>query len=175
MGGNQTFRDPSTPLFTFMCFTNGARTNRSGVHAVPGRPAVSLSFFNQSFEFFLVGEFWFKWTKFLLDFHRNSEKSQRSQLDLCVVLFRTRNPANPEVGRLVEHSKRQVAPSKRFFWHFFLTNFPFNRCAALLEPTKCWNVIFTFSFVWRSITGTPASKILCCSPNVYLQFTALSD
>lgn len=41
-------------------------------------------------------------------FHRNSEKSQRSQLDLCVVLFRTRNPANPEVGRLVEHSKRQV-------------------------------------------------------------------
>lgn len=43
---------------------------------------------------------------------RNSEKSQRSQLDLCVVLFRTRNPANPtsvEVGRLVEHSKRQVS------------------------------------------------------------------
>ncbi|XP_063703467.1 calpain-D [Culicoides brevitarsis] len=39
---------------------------------------------------------------------RNSEKSQRSQLDLCVVVFRTRNPANPEVGRLVEHSKRQV-------------------------------------------------------------------
>jgi len=25
-----------------------------------------------------------------------------------VVVFRTRNPANPEVGRLVEHSKRQV-------------------------------------------------------------------
>ncbi|XP_021707581.1 calpain-D isoform X2 [Aedes aegypti] len=39
---------------------------------------------------------------------RNSEKSQRSQLDLCVVVFRTRNPAKPEVGRLVEHSKRQV-------------------------------------------------------------------
>lgn len=39
---------------------------------------------------------------------RNSEKSQRSQLDLCVVVFRTRSPANPEVGRLVEHSKRQV-------------------------------------------------------------------
>lgn len=39
---------------------------------------------------------------------RNSEKSQRSQLDLCVVIFRTRSLANPEVGRLVEHSKRQV-------------------------------------------------------------------
>lgn len=39
---------------------------------------------------------------------RNSEKSQRSQLDLCVVIFRTRSPAHPEVGRLVEHSKRQV-------------------------------------------------------------------
>nr|NP_996524.2 small optic lobes, isoform F [Drosophila melanogaster]AAS65411.2 small optic lobes, isoform F [Drosophila melanogaster] len=39
---------------------------------------------------------------------RNSEKSQRSQLDLCVVIFRTRSPAAPEIGRLVEHSKRQV-------------------------------------------------------------------
>lgn len=39
---------------------------------------------------------------------RNSEKSQRSQLDLCVVVFRTRSPTSPEVGRLVEHSKRQV-------------------------------------------------------------------
>ncbi|XP_011503492.1 PREDICTED: calpain-D-like [Ceratosolen solmsi marchali] len=39
---------------------------------------------------------------------RNSEKSQRSQLDLCVVVFRTRSPAAPEIGRLVEHSKRQV-------------------------------------------------------------------
>ncbi|XP_058838009.1 calpain-D isoform X2 [Topomyia yanbarensis] len=39
---------------------------------------------------------------------RNSEKSQRSQLDLCVVVFKTQNSAEPEVGRLVEHSKRQV-------------------------------------------------------------------
>jgi hypothetical protein len=43
-----------------------------------------------------------------LNLYRNSEKSQRSQLDLCIVLFKTRNPANPDVGRLVEHSKRQV-------------------------------------------------------------------
>ncbi|XP_058468129.1 calpain-D isoform X6 [Malaya genurostris] len=39
---------------------------------------------------------------------RNSEKSLRSQLDLCVVVFKTRNSTQPEVGRLVEHSKRQV-------------------------------------------------------------------
>uniref|UniRef100_A0A023F4R8 Putative calpain-like thiol protease family n=2 Tax=Triatoma infestans TaxID=30076 RepID=A0A023F4R8_TRIIF len=39
---------------------------------------------------------------------RNSEKSQRSQLDLCVVVFRTRSAAIPSIGRLVEHSKRQV-------------------------------------------------------------------
>ncbi|XP_067638537.1 calpain-D isoform X2 [Eurosta solidaginis] len=39
---------------------------------------------------------------------RNSEKSMRSQLDLCIVIFRTRSPASPEIGRLVEHSKRQV-------------------------------------------------------------------
>lgn len=43
---------------------------------------------------------------------RNSEKSQRSQLDLCVVIFRTRSPAAPEIGRLVEHSKRQVSPCR---------------------------------------------------------------
>lgn len=47
---------------------------------------------------------------------RNSEKSQRSQLDLCVVIFRTRSPANPEVGRLVEHSKRQVIEIGFFFF-----------------------------------------------------------
>lgn len=44
---------------------------------------------------------------------RNSEKSQRSQLDLCVVIFRTRSPAAPEIGRLVEHSKRQVSESQK--------------------------------------------------------------
>ncbi|CAG9837189.1 unnamed protein product [Diabrotica balteata] len=37
---------------------------------------------------------------------RKSEKSQRSQLDLCVVLFRAR--AGSTIGSLVEHSKRQV-------------------------------------------------------------------
>ncbi|CAG9859279.1 unnamed protein product [Phyllotreta striolata] len=37
---------------------------------------------------------------------RKSEKSQRSQLDLCVVLFKAR--AGSTIGNLVEHSKRQV-------------------------------------------------------------------
>nr|CAI5835043.1 unnamed protein product [Callosobruchus analis] len=37
---------------------------------------------------------------------RKSEKSQRSQLDLCVVLFKAR--ASTTIGNLVEHSKRQV-------------------------------------------------------------------
>ncbi|XP_044254204.1 calpain-D-like isoform X1 [Tribolium madens] len=37
---------------------------------------------------------------------RKSEKSQRSQLDLCVVLFKARNGST--IGSLVEHSKRQV-------------------------------------------------------------------
>lgn len=44
---------------------------------------------------------------------RNSEKSQRSQLDLCVVLFRGLETSQSDsqklvLGRLVEHSKRQV-------------------------------------------------------------------
>jgi calpain-15 len=50
----------------------------------------------------------FKLEKLVASARRNSEKSQRSQLDLCVVVFRTRSPAAPQVGRLVEHSKRQV-------------------------------------------------------------------
>ncbi|KAH9644323.1 hypothetical protein HF086_000060, partial [Spodoptera exigua] len=40
---------------------------------------------------------------------RNSEKSQRSQLDLCVVVFRTKSGPNAQVGKLVAHSKRQVS------------------------------------------------------------------
>ncbi|XP_028035624.1 calpain-D isoform X2 [Bombyx mandarina] len=39
---------------------------------------------------------------------RNSAKSQRSQLDLCVVVFRTRSGPTAQVGKLVAHSKRQV-------------------------------------------------------------------
>ena len=51
---------------------------------------------------------------------RNSEKSQRSQLDLCVVVFRTSNEGAPQLGRVVEHSKRQVRG--------------FVGCHAMLEP-----------------------------------------
>ncbi|XP_072945477.1 uncharacterized protein sol [Epargyreus clarus] len=39
---------------------------------------------------------------------RNSAKSQRSQLDLCVVVFRTKSGPSAQVGKLVAHSKRQV-------------------------------------------------------------------
>uniref|UniRef100_A0A8D9ASX2 Calpain-D n=1 Tax=Cacopsylla melanoneura TaxID=428564 RepID=A0A8D9ASX2_9HEMI len=44
---------------------------------------------------------------------RNSEKSQRSQLDLCVVILRTKLSSSDvatsaQVGKLIEHSKRQV-------------------------------------------------------------------
>ena len=51
---------------------------------------------------------------------RNSEKHQRSQLDLCVVVFRTSNESAPQLGRVVEHSKRQVRG--------------FVGCHAMLEP-----------------------------------------
>ncbi|GBP05145.1 Calpain-D [Eumeta japonica] len=39
---------------------------------------------------------------------RNSAKSQRSQLDLCVVVFRTKSGPSAQIGKLVAHSKRQV-------------------------------------------------------------------
>lgn len=43
-----------------------------------------------------------------LNDNRSSAKAQRSQLDLCVVVFRARAGAAPHPGRLVAHSKRQV-------------------------------------------------------------------
>ncbi|XP_066254122.1 calpain-D-like [Euwallacea similis] len=49
---------------------------------------------------------------------RKSEKSQRSQLDLCVVLFKARQGTT--IGGLVEHSKRQVRG--------------FVGCCKMLEP-----------------------------------------
>ena len=39
---------------------------------------------------------------------RNSEKAARCQLDLCVVIFRTSSSGAPQIGKLVQHSKRQV-------------------------------------------------------------------
>lgn len=79
---------------------------------------------------------------------RNSEKSQRSQLDLCVVIFRTRSLANPEVGRLVEHSKRQVSRRMSIFpeiFHSFLSIFRvinqisnINICSTFLGSWLCW-------------------------------------
>ena len=57
---------------------------------------------------------------------RNSEKSQRSQLDLCVVVFRTSNETSPQLGRVVEHSKRQVRG--------------FVGCHAMLEP-GCYLIV----------------------------------
>ncbi|KPJ11045.1 Calpain-D [Papilio machaon] len=39
---------------------------------------------------------------------RTQAKSQRSQLDLCVVVFRTKSGPSAQVGKLVAHSKRQV-------------------------------------------------------------------
>jgi len=70
---------------------------------------------------------------------RNSEKSARSQLDLCVVIFRTRlvslrvpcptlpsSGGPPQIGKLVQHSKRQVRG--------------FVGCHAMLEP-GCYLVV----------------------------------
>nr|XP_045624672.1 calpain-D-like isoform X2 [Procambarus clarkii] len=63
--------------------------------------------------------------------HRNSENSQRSPLDLCVVLFRTTTTATPTVGALVKHSKRQVRG--------------FVGCHAMLEPGAYIAVCLAFN------------------------------
>ncbi|XP_071056352.1 calpain-D isoform X3 [Onthophagus taurus] len=52
---------------------------------------------------------------------RKSEKSQRSQLDLCIVVFKARSNSS-NIGNLVEHSKRQVRG--------------FVGCNKMLEPAE---------------------------------------
>lgn len=94
---------PSALVLTqalILCLTDCTRAYRNRVYSVSRGTKVCCVFFrfkkiSSSFNF-------------ISEISRNSEKSQRSQLDLCVVVFRTRSPAAPEVGRLVEHSKRQV-------------------------------------------------------------------
>ncbi|XP_023335582.1 calpain-D isoform X1 [Eurytemora carolleeae] len=57
---------------------------------------------------------------------RSAEKSSRSQLDLCIVIFRTSSNQTPRIGKLVRHSKRQVRG--------------FVGCHAMLEP-GCYLVL----------------------------------
>ncbi|XP_076053464.1 calpain-D-like isoform X2 [Oratosquilla oratoria] len=73
--------------------------------------------------------------------HRNSESSQRSPLDLCVVLFRTTPTAAPTVGALMKHSKRQVRG--------------FVGCHAMLEPGAYLAVCLAFNH-WH--TGLDVSE-----------------
>ena len=67
---------------------------------------------------------------------RNSERSQRSQLDLCVVIFRTSSDgSSPQLGKVIEHSKRQVRG--------------FVGCHAMLEP-GCYLVVCLAFNHWQS-------------------------
>ncbi|CAL4119259.1 unnamed protein product, partial [Meganyctiphanes norvegica] len=75
------------------------------------------------------------------DGHRNSENSLRSQLDLCVVLFRTTVTSSPTLGALVKHSKRQVRG--------------FVGCHAMLEPGAYMAVCLAFNH-WH--TGLDVSE-----------------
>jgi len=73
---------------------------------------------------------------------RNSERSQRSQLDLCVVVFRTSSDGScPQLGKVIEHSKRQVRG--------------FVGCHAMLEP-GCYLVVCLAFNHWH--TGMSESQ-----------------
>lgn len=101
---------------------------------------------------------------------RNSEKSQRSQLDLCIVAFRAR--AMHDIGRLVEHSKRQVRG--------------FVGCHKMLEPDQYLLVCLAFNH-WHTGMEDPSSypqyvlaihsskKIMAeqLSPSVYILADAI--
>jgi len=79
---------------------------------------------------------------------RNSQKSSRCQLDLCIVIFRTSSSTSPKIGKLVRHSKRQV----RGFVGFH----------AMLEP-GCYLVICMAFNHWHtsvSVTSTFPDYVL---------------
>lgn len=68
---------------------------------------------------------------------RNAEKSQRCQLDLCVLVFRAANSTAGKVGSLVKHSRRQVRG--------------FVGCHAMLEPGIYIVVCLAFNH-WHTST-----------------------
>ncbi|XP_035213124.1 calpain-D-like [Stegodyphus dumicola] len=70
---------------------------------------------------------------------RNAERSQRSQLDLCVVVFRTSDPSRGQVGALIKHSKRQVRG--------------FVGCHAMLEPGMYIVVCLAFNHWHTSLNS----------------------
>ncbi|KAI1286999.1 Calpain-D [Halotydeus destructor] len=71
---------------------------------------------------------------------RNAERSQRSQLDLCVLVFRAVNSTLGKVGSLAKHSKRQVRG--------------FVGCHAMLEPGIYVVVCLAFNHWHTSFSST---------------------
>jgi calpain-15 len=76
---------------------------------------------------------------------RNSSRSNRSQLDLCVVLFRSNATGAPQLGKLIQCSKRQVRG--------------FVGCHAMLEP-GCYLVVCMAFNHWHSAGTTPIEPAL---------------
>jgi len=67
---------------------------------------------------------------------RSSERASRSQLDLCIVIFRTSSSSKPRIGKLIKHSKRQVRG--------------FVGCHAMLEPGYYLVIPMAFNH-WHSL------------------------
>lgn len=99
--------------------------------------------------------FYFKNLKltFLQEGQRKSEKSQRSQLDLCVVLFKAR-PNSSNIGSLVEHSKRQVRG--------------FVGCNKMLEPAEYILVPLAFNHWHTGLEDVEAYPRFAAFFNIYL-------
>uniref|UniRef100_T1J9T8 Calpain-D n=1 Tax=Strigamia maritima TaxID=126957 RepID=T1J9T8_STRMM len=76
----------------------------------------------------------------------NSEKSQRSQLDLCVVIFQATETEQPKIGTLVQHSKRQVRG--------------FVGCHTMFEPGSYYVVCLAFNH-WGTEIKNPESYPKC--------------
>lgn len=96
--------------------------------------------------------------------HRNSEKTARSQLDLCIVIYKTSASGSPTIGKLVQNSKRQVRG--------------FVGCHAMLEP-GCYLVVCLAFNHWHTglstTTGAYPEYILALHSSKRLMVEQLSS
>ena len=88
---------------------------------------------------------------------RNSEKAARCQLDLCVVIFRTSSCGAPQIGKLVQHSKRQVGTDSQLNseCRYYFVSFPGPRICWVSQHAGAWLLSGCVSCIQPLAHGCP--------------------